>query len=180
MRSGSASLRKVPLRLRALHINVGGSRRCQRIEHFRLRQVFGIQKSLPGRFPVQYLPECSRFLLWLFPLPAVFALVGWMGVFITPGLQPGGWKYMVYAFGTILAGSAAYLILGWHKREWPFAPSQPEAPTGPALEPGELSERRVQMGVLIHFESRTTRYARQDWIGRFCLLQIPHHFSGRP
>jgi hypothetical protein len=45
----------------------------------------------------------------------VFALVGWIGVFVTPGLQPGGWKYMVYAFGTILAGFAAYLILAWHK-----------------------------------------------------------------
>jgi amino acid transporter len=83
-------------------------------------------------------PEAPRpFRMWLFPLPAVFALVGWIGVFVTPGLQPGGWKYMVYAFGTILAGFAAYLILAWHKRDWPFAPSQPEAPTGPALEPGK-------------------------------------------
>src|ERR1700758_1826592 len=47
-------------------------------------------------------PEAPRpFRMWLFPLPAVFALVGWIGVFITPGLQPGGWKYMAYAFGTI-------------------------------------------------------------------------------
>jgi len=83
-------------------------------------------------------PEAPRpFRMWLFPLPAVFALVGWIGVFVTPGLQPGGWKYMVYAFGTILAGFAAYLILAWHKRDWPFAPSQPEATTGPALEPGK-------------------------------------------
>jgi basic amino acid/polyamine antiporter, APA family len=71
----------------------------------------------------KYRPEAPRpFRMWLYPLPALFALVGWLGVFVTPALQPGGWKYMVYALGTIGAGFTAYLVLAWRKRDWPFLP----------------------------------------------------------
>ena len=66
-------------------------------------------------------PEAPRpFRMWLYPLPALFALVGWLGVFVTPALQPGGWQYMAYAFGTIGLGFTAYLVLAWRKRDWPF------------------------------------------------------------
>ena len=83
-------------------------------------------------------PEAPRpFRMWLYPLPALVALVGWLGVFVTPALQPRGWQYMAYAFGTIGLGFVAYLLLAWSKREWPFLSSQgevpPESPT-PALE----------------------------------------------
>ncbi len=72
-------------------------------------------------------PDAPRpFRMWLYPLPALFAIVGWLGVFITPGLQPGGWKYMAYAFGTIGAGFIAYLLLAWRKRDWPFQEKDPE------------------------------------------------------
>jgi amino acid transporter len=67
-------------------------------------------------------PEAPRpFRMWLYPLPALFALVGWLGVFVTPALQPGGWEYMAYAFGTVGVGFVAYFVLAWKKREWPFA-----------------------------------------------------------
>ncbi|MBV8052500.1 MAG: APC family permease, partial [Acidobacteriaceae bacterium] len=80
-------------------------------------------------------PDAPRpFRMWLYPLPALFALCGWLGTFVTPALQPGGWRYMAYAFGTIGAGFAAYLILAWRKREWPFLPPQPDAPLGPNSE----------------------------------------------
>ncbi|PYV61820.1 MAG: hypothetical protein DMG97_42030, partial [Acidobacteria bacterium] len=83
-----------------------------------------------------YRPEAPRpFRMWLYPLPALFALCGWLGVFVTPALQPKGWQYMAYAFGTIVLGFAAYLILAWRKRDWPFLPPAPEVPPGPALEP---------------------------------------------
>jgi APA family basic amino acid/polyamine antiporter len=66
-------------------------------------------------------PNAPRpFRMWLYPLPAVLALVGWLGVFVTPALQPGGWQFMAYAFGTIGLGFAAYLLLARRKREWPF------------------------------------------------------------
>jgi APA family basic amino acid/polyamine antiporter len=67
-------------------------------------------------------PDAPRpFRMWFYPLPALFALVGWLGVFVTPALQPGGWQFMAYAFGTIGMGFAAYLLLAWQKREWPYA-----------------------------------------------------------
>lgn len=66
-------------------------------------------------------PAAPRpFRMWLYPLPALLALAGWLGVFVTPGLQSGGWQYMAYAFGTIGLGFMAYLLLAWRKREWPF------------------------------------------------------------
>ena len=69
----------------------------------------------------KYRPDAPRpFRMWLYPFPALFALVGWLGVFVTPALQPGGWQFMAYAFGTIGMGFAAYLILAWRKGEWPF------------------------------------------------------------
>jgi basic amino acid/polyamine antiporter, APA family len=76
-------------------------------------------------------PEAPRpFRMFLYPLPALFALVGWLGVFVTPALQPKGWQFMAYAFGTILLGFAAFLLLAWYKREWPFVPSEPDVPAG--------------------------------------------------
>jgi amino acid transporter len=69
----------------------------------------------------KFQPDAPRpFRMWLYPLPAVFALVGWLGVFVTPALQPGGWLFMAYAFGTIGLGFAAYLLLARRKRDWPF------------------------------------------------------------
>jgi amino acid transporter len=84
----------------------------------------------------KYQPNAPRpFRMWLYPLPAVLALCGWIGVFVTPALQPHGWQFMAYALGTIVLGFAAYLILARRKREWPFLPSgtiPPEA--DPAFE----------------------------------------------
>ncbi len=72
----------------------------------------------------KYKPDAPRpFRMWLYPIPAVFALIGWLGVFVTPALQPGGWVFMGYAFGTIGLGFAAYLILAWRRGDWPFARS---------------------------------------------------------
>ncbi len=69
----------------------------------------------------KYQPDAPRpFRMWLYPLPALFALVGWLGLFVTPALQPGGRQYMAYAFGTIGMGFTAYLVLAWRKRDWPF------------------------------------------------------------
>ena len=70
----------------------------------------------------KYQPNAPRpFRMALYPLPALFALAGWLGLFVTPALQPGGWKFMAYALGTIAMGFAAYLLVAWKRREWPFA-----------------------------------------------------------
>jgi amino acid transporter len=54
--------------------------------------------------------------MWLFPLPALVALIGWLYIFEQAGLA-------AIAFGVIslAAGSTVFLIRAWRAREWPFA-----------------------------------------------------------
>ncbi len=69
----------------------------------------------------RYRPEVRLpFRMWLYPLPAIGALAGWLYVFCSPFGQPGGWKYGVYAGGTLLAGAAAFLLHARLRRTWPF------------------------------------------------------------
>ena len=57
-------------------------------------------------------PEAPRpFRMWLYPLPALLALAGWLFAFVSPALSPGGWRMMAYALGTLAAGLFAYLLL---------------------------------------------------------------------
>jgi amino acid transporter len=66
------------------------------------------------------------FKMWIYPIPAILAMIGWFYAFVSPAGQPGGGSYMIYAFGTILLGLVAYFILAYRKRDWPFAgPSSP-------------------------------------------------------
>lgn len=60
------------------------------------------------------------FKMWLYPLPAILALVGWLFIFASPAFQPGGWKFMTYAFTTICAGAAVYFVMAFKKRIWPM------------------------------------------------------------
>ena len=73
----------------------------------------------------RYRHEINRpFKMWLYPLPALLALAGWLFVFVSPLAQPEGWRFMLYAFGTILAGLVAFFALAAQKRDWPFAPGR--------------------------------------------------------
>jgi amino acid transporter len=69
------------------------------------------------------------FRMWLYPAPALLALAGWLYVFCSPIGQPGGWKYALYAGGTMAAGLAAYLINARRKRTWPFQGRVPASST---------------------------------------------------
>ena len=75
-----------------------------------------------GLFIVRrYRPEIKRpFKMWLYPVPAVLAMAGWFFVFLSPAAKPGGWKFIVYALGTVSAGVLTYLIAAWKKSYWPF------------------------------------------------------------
>ncbi len=77
-----------------------------------------------GLFIVRrYRPEIHLpFRMWLFPLPAVWALVGWLYVFGSAVTED--WKFLAYALGTIAAGLVAFFIIQRRKGEWPFAPSR--------------------------------------------------------
>jgi amino acid transporter len=88
----------------------------------RLLVVFGGQ--IIGLFILRkYRPEVPRpFKMWFYPVPAVLALVGWLYAFGSGISDPeNGWKFALYAFGTIAVGLVAYFILAWKKRDWPFA-----------------------------------------------------------
>jgi amino acid transporter len=56
------------------------------------------------------------FRMWLYPLPSLVALVGWIFVITT-----SGWKYIGSAFAVIAFGIAAYLWRARSAGEWPFA-----------------------------------------------------------
>jgi len=88
----------------------------------RILVVFGGQ--IIGLFILRkYRKEVPRpFKMWLYPAPAVLALVGWLYAFGSGVADPvKGWKFALYAFGTIAAGLVAYILLAMKKRDWPFA-----------------------------------------------------------
>src|SRR5262249_48501745 len=61
-------------------------------------------------------PDIARpFRMWLYPLPSLVALVGWVFVITT-----SGWQYIGSAFAVIALGIAAYLGRARSIREWPF------------------------------------------------------------
>jgi amino acid transporter len=61
-------------------------------------------------------PGIARpFRMWLYPLPSMVALAGWIFVITT-----SGWQYIASGAGVIVAGTAAYLWRARQAREWPF------------------------------------------------------------
>ncbi len=88
------------------------------------------------RIPVQFIgqimgllllrrarPDVPRpFRMWLYPLPAIVALVLWAYIFVTAG------KYMLAAAILFPAGIVAFLLQARRQRAWPF-----EAEEGPKV-----------------------------------------------
>jgi len=61
-------------------------------------------------------PELKRpFRMWLFPLPALVALAGWIFLFSTSGRTT-----MLYAAGVISLGIVSFLIWSRWTKRWPF------------------------------------------------------------
>ncbi len=62
-------------------------------------------------------PEMSRpYRVWLYPLPNLVALVGWIFVFATTD-----WPIIFFGMGTLGLGLVCFFIWSWHTRQWPFA-----------------------------------------------------------
>jgi amino acid transporter len=62
-------------------------------------------------------PEMPRpYRIWLYPLPSLLALVGWIFIFAT-----SDWQIILFGLGTLLLGIIFFLIWSWRKRCWPFA-----------------------------------------------------------
>lgn len=59
-------------------------------------------------------PDIERpFRMWLYPLPALIALVGWLFVFSTSGA-----RYILYGLATLAAGVAVYAVWEFRRRSY--------------------------------------------------------------
>ena len=62
-------------------------------------------------------PEMKRpYRMWLYPLPSIVALVGWVFIFATTD-----WPIVLLGLGTLLLGVIFFLIWSWYTERWPFA-----------------------------------------------------------
>jgi amino acid transporter len=73
-------------------------------------QVFGLM-LLRRRAPE--MPRPYR--MWLYPLPGLVALVGWIFVFATTQL-----RVIVFGVGVLALGCVAFLLWSWNTKRWPF------------------------------------------------------------
>jgi amino acid transporter len=61
-------------------------------------------------------PDSERpFKMWLYPLPALIALLGWLFLFVTSGAQQ-----MLYSVLALATGLAAFLVWSKSRKSWPF------------------------------------------------------------
>jgi amino acid transporter len=62
-------------------------------------------------------PAMSRpYRLWLYPIPNLVALVGWIFIFATTD-----WRVILFGLGTLALGVVFFFIWSWRTHRWPFA-----------------------------------------------------------
>jgi hypothetical protein len=54
--------------------------------------------------------------MWLYPLPAVLAILGWVALFLSTT-----WEFALGGLGVIALGIVTYMIQARFRRIWPFA-----------------------------------------------------------
>jgi basic amino acid/polyamine antiporter, APA family len=63
-------------------------------------------------------PDLPRpFRMWLYPLPALLASVGFIFVLVS---RTNSLKQVRYALVILITGIAIYMVRAWRNREWPF------------------------------------------------------------
>ncbi len=75
-----------------------------------MAQIFAL--PLLRRLPRQDRP----YQMWLYPLPAIIAFIGWSYIFLT-----SGWKFVALGLLTLAAGVLIYFFRAYSTRTWPFA-----------------------------------------------------------
>jgi APA family basic amino acid/polyamine antiporter len=66
------------------------------------------------------LPAAQRpYKMWLYPLPAVLALLGWMYIFAT-----SGWRYIIAGLATLLVGITVFFVRARMMQTWPWGQAQ--------------------------------------------------------
>jgi amino acid transporter len=72
-------------------------------------------------------PDMPRpFRVWLYPLPNLVALFGWVFLFATSGRD-----VIAFGLGTLALGAAVFFVWARWTRRWPFADPAPEGPVAP-------------------------------------------------
>ena len=67
-------------------------------------------------------PDLDRpYRIWLYPIPNLLALFGWIFVFATTD-----WLIILFGIGTLCLGVVCFVIWSWHTEQWPFAPDLQE------------------------------------------------------
>jgi len=62
-------------------------------------------------------PDMPRpYRIWLYPLPALIAFVGWLFIFVTTDVRVVG-----FGLGILALGVACFFAWSWRQRTWPFA-----------------------------------------------------------
>jgi amino acid transporter len=65
----------------------------------------------------RYAPERPRpYRIWLYPIPNLIALVGWLFIFATTDLM-----VILFGLGSLLLGVLFFFAWSWHSGRWPFS-----------------------------------------------------------
>jgi len=65
-------------------------------------------------------PELRRpYRMWLYPLPSLIALIGWVYVYYA-----SGWQSILLSLGWLVIGIVAFLIWARVEHIWPFGPKE--------------------------------------------------------
>lgn len=68
-------------------------------------------------------PDMERpFRMWLYPVPALVALVGWIFLFATSGPT-----VILFGLATLAAGGLVFLGWAWHTGHWPWVAATPRS-----------------------------------------------------
>jgi amino acid transporter len=61
-------------------------------------------------------PNMARpYRMWLYPIPAIVAMLGWIFVFATTQIE-----VIFFGVGVLALGFVAFLVWSWKKQSWPF------------------------------------------------------------
>ena len=61
-------------------------------------------------------PEMPRpYRMWLYPVPAIIAVLGWIFVFATTQL-----RVIAFGIGVLALGCLAFVLWSWKTSRWPF------------------------------------------------------------
>src|SRR5437870_4532132 len=66
-------------------------------------------------------PDMPRpYKMWLYPLPCLVALIGWIFIFATTA-----WPVILLGLGTLGLGALFFFVWSWYTGRWPFASAMP-------------------------------------------------------